>query len=126
MLSGGSETESSNEDIRKGIKAMKPGIGRAFSFWIVGAIALVAFLAPVASVSAQSTGTVTAYVQNCTGLSYQGLMGEVGPDCSDGSATFTFYLHGDGTDDSWTMNVNGAASMELKAGVYDVWTPGGS
>ena len=26
-------------------------------------------------------------------------MGEVGPDCTDGSATFTFYLHADGTDD---------------------------
>ncbi len=54
-------------------------------------------------------------------------MGEVGPDCEGGPATFTFYLHGDGTDDSWTLSVgeSGEASMELQAGTYDVWTPGG-
>lgn len=106
---------------------MKPNIGKAFSFWMVGALALVALLAPTTSAAAQGTGTVTAHARYCTGLSYQGLMGEVGPDCVTGSAAFTFYLHGDGTDDNWTLNVgeSGAASMELQAGKYDVWTPGG-
>ena len=107
---------------------MKPGIGKAFSFWMVGAFALVALFAPTTSVAAQGTGTVTAFARYCTGLSYQGPMGEVGSDCVAGPAAFTFYLHGDGTDDAWTLNVgdSGEASMELKAGTYDVWTPGGS
>lgn len=107
---------------------MKPGIGRAFSFWMVGALALVALMAPTQTAVAQGTGTVTASVRDCTGLAYQGPMTEVGSDCVAGSATFTFYLHGDGTDDSWNLSVgnSGEASMELKAGTYDVWTPGGS
>lgn len=107
---------------------MKPrNIGKAFSFWIAGILAVVALAAPAASVSAQATGTVTAYVRYCTGLSYQGLMGDVGPDCVAGPASFEFYLHGDGTDDSWTLAVgdSGEGSMVLQAGTYDVWTPGG-
>ncbi len=54
-------------------------------------------------------------------------MGEVGPDCIAGGATFTFYLHGDGTDESWTLAVgdSGEGSIALPAGYYDVWTPGG-
>ncbi len=31
---------------------MRPAIGKAFSFWIVGAFALVALLAPTSSVAA--------------------------------------------------------------------------
>ena len=105
---------------------MKP-LGRAFSFWIAGALALVAVLAPTTNAAAQSTGTVTAQVRYCTGLSYQGLLDAVGPDCVAGPASFTFYLHGDGTDDSWNLSVgdSGEGSIALEAGVYDVWTAGG-
>lgn len=104
---------------------MKPTLGKAFSFWIVGALAVVALLAPTTSAAAQGTGSVSASVQNCTGLSYQGLMTDVGSDCEAGSASFTFYLHGDGTDDSWTLDVSGEGSIDLPSGTYDVWTPGG-
>lgn len=99
---------------------------KLFSYFMVGALALVALASTTVSVSAQSVGTINAQVQNCTNLGYQGPMAAADPACEPGSADFAFYLHGDGTDESWTLSVNDTASMELQAGLYDVWTPGGS
>ena len=42
------------------------------------------------------------------------------PDCAPGAATFTFYLVGDGTDDNVQLEVNGAGTIGLLPGTYEV------
>ncbi len=60
----------------------------------------------------------------CDGQSGVEWFGTPGATCSAGSTTFYFYLIGDGTDDYWTLPVNGTASMDLAPGVYEVWEAG--
>lgn len=42
------------------------------------------------------------------------------PACEPGTATLTFYLYGDGTDDFWQVDVDGTGSIVLAPGTYEV------
>lgn len=69
-------------------------------------------------------GNVTVNKFVCEGQTGVVWNEEPGADCVEGSATFVFYLIGDGTDDFWTLDVNGSGTIELPAGTYEVWEDG--
>lgn len=73
---------------------------------------------------APATGTVSMSKYVCDGQTGVIWGGTPGATCSAGKATFYFYLIGDGTDDYWTLNVNGTNSRTLPAGTYEVWEAG--
>lgn len=96
---------------------------KAFSFFLVGALAFVALLTPTTT-SAQETelGQVNISVNHCTDLDAPGPLTEVGDDCVPGPASFDFYFYGDGTDDALTIPVDesGVFSQEIPVGTYAV------
>lgn len=77
--------------------------------------------------AANGTVVVSDYIcDGQTGVVWGGTPDE---NCYAGSAGFVFYLIGDGTDDNWSLSVNGSGSISLPAGTYEVyeniyWTAG--
>lgn len=96
---------------------------KAFSFFLVGAMALFALAMP-APVGAQEeeVGTVEISAYHCLGLEAPGPLMVGADDCIPGPASFDFYLYDDGSDDFVTIAVgeDGVASGTLPVGTYAV------
>jgi hypothetical protein len=69
-------------------------------------------------------GTVSVSKYDCRGLDAVTWGGTPDANCEAGSGTFYFYLIGDGTDEFWSLNVNGTGSIALTPGTYDVYEGG--
>jgi hypothetical protein len=72
-----------------------------------------------AAQGAAGTVVVTDYI--CDGQTGVVWGGAAGANCYAGSAGFVFYLIGDGTDESWSLSVNGSGSISLPVGTYEVY-----
>jgi hypothetical protein len=98
----------------------------ASAFGVLGMSASAAPAAPDIDRAAvyQATGTVTVSKYVCAGLDTVVWGGAPDGNCVAGSAGFVFYLIGDGTDASWSLDVNGTGTITLPAGSYEVWENG--
>jgi hypothetical protein len=87
-------------------------------------IAFIGFAGFMHDAGAQvATGTVNVQKYFCTYLDTTLLVEAIEEDeCDPGAATFTFYLVGDGTDDyeQLTVGANGAGSINLPVGAYEM------
>lgn len=100
-------------------------MSRLFRSVVLLLMAALAFggVAGQAAAQDEETGTVRVLNYYCSYLDSTRLVEAIDEaQCAPGSATFTFYLYGDGTDEHWTLttDANGAGEISLAFGTYDV------